>query len=200
MTVLAELRRVLPKRALTRTEAYVLAERQATLLLKLSNLVKPPVPTTVVSRLPFLTVAVRTPMRSSGATRWVKPRWIVLLNGMEPPARQRFSLGHELKHIIDHEHAKQFFPRVMSSSGRLSVEQLCDFFAGSLWMPRPWVKRAFASGTQDTVDLARLFEVSPQAMHVRLLQLGLIDPYARHSEMDNAYLRSKSVSPLELAA
>jgi Zn-dependent peptidase ImmA (M78 family) len=53
---------------------------------------------------------------------------------------------------------------------------------------------------QDIGELAQHFEVSQQAMQVRLLQLGLIDPYARCSGMDNAYFRSKSVSPLELAA
>lgn len=71
-------------------------------------------------------------------------------------------------------------------------------------MPRPWVKSAYADGIQDVVELADLFEVSPQAMQVRLLQLGVIDPYLRCRGIDNAtsdfYLRSLPVSPLELAA
>ena len=27
------------------------------------------------------------------------------------------------------------------------VEQICDYFAGCLLMPRPWVKRLYCSGT-----------------------------------------------------
>ena len=93
MTLLDEIRAVLPNRRMTWAEAYVLAERQANLLLKRQGITAGPVPSTVISRLPFVHVAVRTPMGSSGATRWIKPRWVVLLNGMEPPARQRFSLS-----------------------------------------------------------------------------------------------------------
>jgi Zn-dependent peptidase ImmA (M78 family) len=80
------------------------------------------------------------------------------------------------------------------------LEQLCDFFAACLLMPRPWVKAMWASGVQDVVALAGHFEVSPQAMQVRLFQLGLMDPYLRCSGIDNAYLRSLPVSLPELAA
>jgi Zn-dependent peptidase ImmA (M78 family) len=200
MTVLGELRRLLPNRRMTRTEAFVIAERQATLLLKLHGITEGPVPSTIITELPCLKVATRTPMASSGATKWMKPRWVILLNGLEPVARQKFSLGHEAFHVVLHPYAKQFFSRPMTGADRLFVEGLCDYFAGCLWMPRTFVKRAFASGVQDYVDLARMFQVSPQAMHVRLLQLGLVDSYGRHSEMDNAYLRSTTASLLGRAA
>jgi Zn-dependent peptidase ImmA (M78 family) len=201
MSLLHELRQGLPGRPLTITEAYGLAERQALLLLKLSNITEAPVPSQVISGLPFVTVAVRVPMGSSGATRWIKPHWVVLLNGLEPQARQRFSLAHEFKHILDHKTATDR-PRPVPTNpvARRRVEQLCDFFAGCLLMPRPWVKAAYFSGIQDIGELAQHFEVSQQAMQVRLLQLGLVDPYARCSGMDNTYLRSPSVSSLKLAA
>lgn len=200
MSLLQELRAIVPARRLTRTEAFVLAERQATWLLQRTGITDAPVPSTMISRLPFVHVAIRTPMSSSGATRWIKPHWVVLLNGMEPVVRQRFSLAHELKHILDHDYARQVLGPTRSKSTNRSIEQLCDFFAASVLMPRTWVKSAFADGVQDVYDLAELFEVSPQAMQVRLLQLGLIDPYARCSGIDNVYLRSLPVSPLELAA
>jgi len=200
MKPLDQLRQLLPTRRLTRTEAFILAEKQATRLLKLRGVTEAPVPSTAISRLSFMKVAVRAPMASSGATQWIKPRWVVLLNGMEPVVRQRFSLAHEFKHILDHQRAGRLYGRSTSPSHHRDVEQLCDFFAACVLMPRPWVKAAYVSGVQDVVALAELFEVSPQAMQVRLLQLGLIDPYARCSGMDNAYLRSAPVSPFELAA
>ena len=200
MSILNELRQVRPQRPLTATEAYMLAERQALLLLKLSNVTKPAVPSQVISRLPFIKVAVRVPMHSSGATRWIKPHWVVLLNGLEPTVRQRFSLAHEFKHILDHRPGGGATRVSSTDLPQRQVEQLCDYFAGCLLMPRPWVKAAYGSGLRDVTELARHFEVSGQAMQVRLLQLGLIDPYARCSGMDNTYFRSGSVSLFRLAA
>ena len=37
------------------------------------------------------------------------------------------------------------------------VEQICDYFAGCLLMPRPWVKRVYCSGVQDLPELAQTF-------------------------------------------
>lgn len=199
MSLLQDLRRFVPNRRLTITEAYVLAERQATELLRRQGACAAPVTSSLITGLPFLTVSVRVPMRSSGATQWIKPRWIVLLNGAESPARQRFSLAHELKHVLDHPRIKAFGgPKTPTERRR--TEQLCDYFAACLLMPRAWVKSAFYSGVQDVVELADLFQVSPPAMQVRLTQLGILDPYARCSGMDNAYLRQSSASSLGLAA
>jgi Zn-dependent peptidase ImmA (M78 family) len=63
--------------------------------------------------------------------------------------------------------------------GQQRTEQICDYFAGCLLMPRPWLKAAWASGLQDVGSLARLFNVSQLAMRVRLLQVGLIHNSAR---------------------
>lgn len=59
------------------------------------------------------------------------------------------------------------------------IEQLCDYFAACLLMPRTWVKNAYAGGTQEIPKLARLFDVSEPAMRVRLTSIGLIDPLPR---------------------
>jgi len=195
MKVLDELRSIVPNRRLSMNEGYVLAERQATALLRRQGVYAAPVPATTISRLPFMRVAVRTPMSTSGATDWRKPRWVVLLNGMEPAVRQRFSLAHEFKHIIDHPYVEKAYGHA-ASERHPSIERLCDYFAACLLMPRQWIKQAFADGVQDIYDLASLFEVSPQAMQVRLLQLGLIDPYARCGGMNNAYLRQLPASSL----
>jgi Zn-dependent peptidase ImmA (M78 family) len=197
MSLLYDLRRIAPARELTVVEAYNVTERQAARLLELLNITQAPVPTDALVRLPFLKVAVRAPMASSGASKWIKPRWVVLLNGLEPATRQRFSLAHELKHVIDHKGGNHR-PSANTPLGRRRVENLCDFFAGCLLMPRPWVKSIFCSGVQDEVELAKRFQVSPQAMHVRLSQLGLIDPYERCGT--DIYFRSTSESSLELAA
>jgi Zn-dependent peptidase ImmA (M78 family) len=200
MKLLADLRSLTPPRRLTQLEAYSIAERQAVRLLQRAGVTAPPVPSETICELPFVRVLTRRNLGSSGATKWIKPRWVVLLNGTEPAVRRRFSLAHELKHIIDHPYWEQAYGPLDTPSKRRANEQLCDFFAACLLMPRPWVKAAWASGVQDVVALAKQFEVSPQAMQVRLLQLGLLDPYLRCRGIDNTYLRSLPVSLPELAA
>jgi len=204
MKLLADLRSLTPPRRLTALEAYGVAERQATRLLQRSGVTSAPVPIEVITELPFVQVARRRLLPASGATRWVKPRWVILLNAYENPARQRFSVAHEFKHVLDHPHRQATFGALDSTTKRLANERLCDYFAACLLMPRSWVKQAYGSGVQDVVALAERFEVSPQAMHVRLLQLGLLDRHSRCRGIDNStdeiYLRSLPVSPLELAA
>jgi len=202
VNLLADLRSLSPQRRLTATEAYSVAERQATRLLSRSGITSGPVPTEVIAELPFVRVATRRLLPASGATRWVKPRWVILLNGLESPSRQRFSLAHEFKHVLDHQHRKV---QVLDTpTKRLANERLCDYFAACLLMPRTWVKQAYGSGVQDVVALAERFEVSPQAMQVRLLQLGLVDRLGRCRGIDNTisdiYLRSAPALPLGLAA
>ena len=45
-------------------------------------------------------------------------------------------------------------------------------------MPRRWLRQAWAEGMRDVPGLARRFGVTPQAVKVRLLQVGLIEPTA----------------------
>lgn len=94
-------------------------------------------------------------------------------------ARQRFSLAHELKHVIDHRFAKLIYSQFPETERADMIERLCDYFAGCLLMPRPWVKRIYCSGLQHLPDLAEAFGVSQAAMSVRLSQIGLTDPTPR---------------------
>jgi Zn-dependent peptidase ImmA (M78 family) len=59
------------------------------------------------------------------------------------------------------------------------VERICDYFAGCLLMPRPWVKRLYGDGLQQLDQLAASFGVSQAAMAVRLSQIGLTEPTPR---------------------
>ena len=199
MNLLAQVRAIAPNRRLTMTEACIVAERQAGLVLKLLAVDGPAVPVSALADLPFLLVATRIGMQSSGATKWIKPRWIVLLNGLEPVTRQKFSLAHELKHIVDHPRLRSL-PPTNHPQAHYETELLCDYFAGCLLMPRSWVKKAYGDGVQNVTHLAELFQVSTRAMTVRLSQLGLGENYGRHGEIDNAYLRSKPASSLGQAA
>ena len=100
--VLASLRDFVPIRPLSRTEAYRIAELQATRFLRLVGTTGAPVNERIISELPKVQVQRFSPLPVSGATQWSNGRWMILLNGNESRTRQRFSLAHEFKHIVDH--------------------------------------------------------------------------------------------------
>lgn len=187
-SVIAALRALMPNRPLTRAEAYQIAEQQATKLLQLSGTEAPPVAEDIIAGLPRVMVERHSPLPMSGFTNWNKGRWQIVLNGAEPWVRQKFSLAHEFKHVLDHPFVAEAYTRIgESGSTKEPVERVCDYFAGCLLMPKLWVTSLYYNrGVRDLPTLARRFGVSQTAMRVRLLQLGLIEPaprcrYSRHA-------------------
>jgi len=178
----ARLRDLVPLRPLTHIEALRVAELQATRLLRLAGITEPPVPDTVITTLPRIQVA-RVPLGGTqGGTQWSQGRWIILINGTDVSGRQRFSLFHEFKHILDNPFIDLLYPDQPGSDGEEWSETICEWFAASALMPRSWVKRAFAQQRiQSVKELTRLFDVSAKAMRIRLTQLDFIAPVPRCS-------------------
>ena len=178
-TIINQLRQLIPDRALADAEARSIAERQATRLLELTGTDHPTVPSTIISHLPRIAVTTSRNIQASGQTTWTRGTWNIQLNAHDHPLRQRFSLAHELKHIIDHPHIDRLYPNRIGQPDHRRAETICDYFAACLLMPRPWVTAAYTTGTQDPHQLANLFNVSPAAMTYRLNQLGLTDSTPR---------------------
>ncbi len=178
-SVLAELRALVPERPLTQGEAFRIAELQATRLLQLREVLLPPVPEEVISGLPRIQVERLSPIPVSGSAHWAKGRWIIVLNGAEPLGRQRFSLAHEFKHVLDSPFDHLLYPAFRGMTSKDRAEQVADFFAACLLSPRMWIKRAWREGIQDTRSLARRFGLSETAMRVRLLATGVLEPTSR---------------------
>ena len=179
-SVIPQLRALMPSRPLTFAEALRIAELQAGRLLKLSAVFEPPVPEEIVLGLPRLDVRYRADLPVSGATEWVDSRWQITINASESPLRQRFSLFHELLHVVNHPFLPRAYEAIGTDQGLAFSETVCDYFAGACLMPRSWVKRTyFNQGVQDVASLAGTFDVSRAAMGVRLSQLGLSQPTIR---------------------
>lgn len=172
---LYQLRNLVPTRPLTQFEAYRLAELQANRMLEAASIDQPGTPDELITGLPFVVINLRKDMPSSGLSRWVKPRWQVYLNGNESAVRRRYSLAHEFKHILDHGVCGRLYPTTQWGKAEDRAEKVCDYFAASLLMPKRLVKRRFFEGLRDPSDLAAEFGVSPQAMRIRLDQLGLTE-------------------------
>ena len=171
--IIATLRDFVPLRPLTREEAMRIAELQALRFLELSGVTCGPVPEHIIADLPRLQVERMSPLPVSGATHWASQRWLIVLNGAEPATRQRFSLAHEFKHILDHRFMDVLYRNVPEPMRHDAIEQVCDYFAGCLLMPRPWLKKAWGNRVQTLDALAARFETSQAAMSVRLQQVGL---------------------------
>jgi Zn-dependent peptidase ImmA (M78 family) len=170
-TILSELRDLAPSPDLGLPEALVTADVQADALLRLTAVIRAPVPDRVIIDLPRVQVERVDLGETAGAAQWSLGRWVILLNRRNVVGRQRFSLFHEFKHVIDHDADRP----AIRGTRRPHAEQICDYFAGCALMPRSWLEAAWYSGRTDVAGLAREFRVSLAAMRVRLLQIGLIE-------------------------
>jgi predicted transcriptional regulator len=157
-------RKLVPLRRLSLEEASRLAERQANSMLQALGAASPPVPTELIAALPKIRVRRFNDLPVSGFARWESARWLVGVNASEPTTRQRFSLAHEIKHILD----SPFDTTIYAGLGERDRERVADHFAACLLMPRPWVEEAAGRYSADIRGLARRFRVSPLAMRVRL--------------------------------
>lgn len=189
-SLLANLRTLIPARPTDFSESLRIAEHQAARLLTHFGVRRWPVPETMLFELPRLVVEQRFNLPTSGCCFWETGRraWIVQINATEPYTRQRFTLLHEYKHIIDHGRAEMLYGNDAGSGER--AERAADFFAGCALMPRTMLKSAWAEGIQTVAGLAQAFQVSPQAVTVRLNQTGVADVPGRrslsHGRLDRA--------------
>jgi Zn-dependent peptidase ImmA (M78 family) len=174
-SVLASLRALIPQRYLQPWEAMRLAELQANHLLRHFQIDGAAVPEQIVTEFPRIRVIREEGLPVSGAAHWNGRYWIITLNADEPVSRQRFSLMHEFKHIVDHT-TKQFLyhDRAFQTAGE-QAERVADYFAACLLMPKKVVKRLWCQGNQNIVLLADKLGVSPRALGFRLDQLGLTE-------------------------
>jgi hypothetical protein len=93
---------------------------------------------------------------------------LIGINAKHHRKRQRFSLGHELGHILlGHP------PESRCNSKQIALyNSEADACAAELLMPREQVLR-WTETTRNAAQLARIFDVSDEAMQVRLHELGI---------------------------
>jgi len=115
-------------------------------------------------------------------------------NNTHSEHRHRFTIAHELGHYILHKKNTRVFiekkqkadERIMfrnnsSSTGEYLMEREANSFAAALLMPKKLIEERIAKSNNGEnpdeliSDLARDFNVSPQAMRIRLTNLGIVD-------------------------
>ncbi len=75
--------------------------------------------------------------------------------------------------IIDHGQATRLYAGDRSRTPAQQAEAAADYFAGCVLVPKRDLKSAWGSGLQRLADLADHFDVSLQAVSVRLAQTRL---------------------------
>lgn len=168
---------------------YAIARRKARELLESRSVRKPPVP------VEQLAAAVGANIRYepfagelSGMVHRSPTGVIIGVNSMHAPTRRRFTIAHELGHFLLHKdeelHVDERFPigfrSELSSKAVDAAEIEANQFAAELLMPSSLLVSHVRSLPQnlDTEaaisQLADLYEVSDQAMTIRLSALGLL--------------------------
>ena len=171
---------------------YALARRKAEQLLREAGIVAPPVPVEeLAERMGALVRYAPFDGQMSGLLHRSEDgkRAVIGVNSRHPTVRQRFSIAHELGHLVLHEptlqidlHAFVSFRNSKSSNATDPHEIEANQFAAALLMPEGFL-RACLDLLDENPDveesirgLAQRFDVSTQAMTIRLTSLGEITP------------------------
>lgn len=158
------------------------------------------VPDEIITELPRIRVERERGLPVSGAAHWNGRCWVITVSADEHPLRQRFSLAHEFKHVLDHTTEHFFYIDRPTVTAHEQAERVADYFAACLLMPKRVVKRLWGEQHQDVGHLADMLRVSPAALQYRLDQLGLTERRARcdssrHLATRRAVARARSLRP-----
>ncbi len=118
---------------------------------------------------------------------------VIGINGEHDKKRQRFTIAHELGHfLLGHINSEEThvdkkivirFRNNSSSSGELVEEVEANLFAAELLMPTEMIYKKIATNkafeledlSERIASLAKEFNVSEQAMMIRLTNLGILN-------------------------
>lgn len=114
------------------------------------------------------------PSDVSGKLEFKGDFWVMSVNAQHPEVRQRYTLGHELGHYLNHRDSVKSFEDTVyfRNKQKSSMEYMADQFAARLLMPEDDVTELVRNGVKTVKEMANKFGVSLEAMKYRLEQLG----------------------------
>lgn len=127
---------------------------------------------------------------------------LILLATTSNPARQRFTLAHELGHLLADDNQEVHLDRDIFDSAQKKdpSEQRANAFASALLMPEGTLRGALKAVGLNWVSFATLscdLMVSPKTLGLRMLRLRIIDAgmrerYARMTASEAAHIAGRS--------
>jgi Zn-dependent peptidase ImmA (M78 family) len=95
----------------------------------------------------------------------------IIVNKKHPRVRQRFTVAHEIAHFLLHRDkiGNGLKDNALLRSGLSTIEEVqANKLAAKILMPFHLLDVEMKAGTRTVRELAAKFEVSPQAMSIRL--------------------------------
>lgn len=136
----------------------------------------PPVPIDLITQADDnLPIEVRLlPLKAYHGAVWrLSDCWLIHLNSNDSKARQRFTLYHEIFHVMADCNANLMFKKIRRHPGGALNELLSDFFAARILLPGELVKAKWAE-IKDINRMAAIFDVPRPVMYFCLKKLYLI--------------------------
>jgi Zn-dependent peptidase ImmA (M78 family) len=98
---------------------------------------------------------------------------VIGVNAQQAKVRQRFTIAHELGHyLLGHDHTRMIDEKFDAPDHK---EKDANQFASELLMPFIFLEKDVKKSPVSLQSLASKYEVSEQAMSIRLLETGLIN-------------------------
>lgn len=100
--------------------------------------------------------------------------WVMLVNSLHHPNRQRFTIAHEIAHYLMHSKQLDFFKdEVFFRNGESNIIEIeANRFAAELLMPSDAFSIFIKQKSTLVADIANHFGVSAMAVRIRAQQLG----------------------------
>jgi Zn-dependent peptidase ImmA (M78 family) len=169
---------------------YTLARRKAIELLRIGRVKRPPVPVERLVATAGATLRHEPFAGELSGTVYRRPdgNAVIGVNSLHSPARKRFTIAHELGHLFLHKdeelHVDEQSPiglRTAISSKAIDPNEIeANQFAAELLMPQEFLITDLESlpanlEADAAIDLlAKRYEVSTEAMTIRLSKLGVL--------------------------
>ncbi len=161
-------------------------------LLEKNGITEPPIPVEKISEECGLSVIRRNVESISGFIIRGEGKAVIGVNSSNPIVRQRFTIAHELGHYLIHPPGTNDvhidsgfeirFRDDLSSQGTDTSEQEANFFAAELLMPQQFIQSDLENAGKIDLEngeflegLAQRYEVSNQALLIRLANLGVLN-------------------------
>lgn len=115
--------------------------------------------------------------QKSGYIKLEEGRWVIGVNSLQHPNRQRFTMGHEIGHFILHKDQigdgiEDTLLFRASGFGEPGIEKEANEFAAKLLMPEDYFKQEVEKFHGDIKAISRNMKLSSMAVSIRAQYLG----------------------------
>ncbi len=162
---------------MTRSRTSDLAERLASAVVEARpRFGRPPVDVEALARELGVESITSAAMLEDGRLEQRGGHTWMLVRGDVWPARRRFTIAHELGHLLLRDAWQEFVAHRTWPTGDRDwsgarEERLCDAFAAALLLPQPWMRREFGLKSQSLETLQTLADTGKVSLAAGILRL-----------------------------